>query len=422
MHKDTTIPFTNPAFRDELSELLREGAQRIIRQAVEAELGAFLEEHAGEHDARGRRALVRNGYLPSREVLTGVGPVRVRVPRTRDRSGAGRCFRSDLLPPYLKKTRRVEAVIPWLYLKGISTNDFGEALTALFGESVRGLSPATVARLKGGWEREYAQWRERDWHGEEFVYLWADGIYVNVRGEERRCLLVVVGCDTRGRKRFLALEAGFRESKESWKAVLLSLRDRGVKAAKLAVGDGGLGLWSALAEVFPETRAQRCWVHKTANVLDKLPKRVQGEAKSMLHEIWGSDTRMNAHKALTRFLATWEGKYPRAAECLARDREELLAFYDFPAAHWRSLRTTNPIESTFATIRLRTAKTRNCLSEKTALSLVHQLAMSAEKRWRRLRGFRHLADVIADVRFIDGVDEKETGGRAAGFKTAIHQI
>ena len=422
MHKDTTIPFTNPAFRDELSELVREGAQRIIRQAVEAELGAFLEEHAGEHDLRGRRALVRNGYLPSREVLTGVGPVRVRVPRTRDRSGAGRCFRSELLPPYLKKTRRMEAVIPWLYLKGISTNDFGEALTALFGESVKGLSPATIARLKEGWEREYAQWRERDWHGEEFVYLWADGIYVNVRGGERRCLLVVVGCDARGRKRFLALEAGFRESKESWKAVLLSLRDRGVKAAKLAVGDGELGLWSALAEVYPETRAQRCWVHKTVNVLDKLPKRVQGEAKSMLHEIWRSDTRAHAKEALTRFCATWEAKYPKAAECLARDREELLAFYDFPAAHWGSLRTTNPIESTFATIRLRTAKTRNCLNEKTALCLVHQLAMSAEKRWRRLRGFRHLADVIADVRFTDGVEEKETGRRAAGFRMAIHQI
>ena len=413
MHEDTTIPFTKPAFRDELSELVREGAQRIIRQAVEAELGTFLEEHAAARDTRGRRAVVRNGYLPSREILTGIGPVRVRVPRTRDRSGAGRCFRSELLPPYLKKARRVEAVIPWLYLKGISTNDFGEALTALFSESVKGLSAATIARLKGGWENEYAQWRARDWAEEEFVYLWADGIYLNVRGGERRCLLVVVGCDARGRKRFLALEAGFRESKESWKAVLLSLRDRGVKAAKLAVGDGGLGFWSALAEVYPQTRTQRCWVHKTVNVLDKLPKRVQGEAKSMLHEIWRADTRTSANKAFERFLATWEAKYPRAADCLARDREALLAFYDFPAAHWQSLRTTNPIESTFATIRLRTAKTRNCLSEKTALSLVHQLAMSAQKRWRRLRGFRQLACVLADVKFIDGIDERETGRKAA---------
>lgn len=422
MREDTTIPFRNPALRDELSELVREGARRIIRQAVEAEFEAYLEAHAGEHDAQGRRAVVRNGYLPSREVLTGVGPVRVRVPRTRDRSGAGRRFRSELLPPYLRKTRRVEAVIPWLYLKGVSTNDFGEALTALFGESVGGLSPASVSRLKEGWEREYAEWRERAWHGEEFAYLWADGIYVNVRSGERRCLLVVVGCDARGRKRFLSLEAGFRESKESWKAVLLRLRERGVKAAKLAVGDGGLGLWSALAEVYPETRAQRCWVHKTANVLDKLPKSVQVEARPMLYEMWRADTRERAEKAFERFLATWEAKYPKAAACLARDREELFAFYDFPAAHWRSIRTTNPIESTFATIRLRTAKTRNCLSEKTALSLIHQLAMSAEKRWGRLGGLRHLADVITDVRFIDGVNEKETGREAAELKTAIHNI
>ncbi len=421
MREDTTLPFRSPALRDELSELVRAGAQRIIRQAVEAELAAFLEEHA-DHDARGHRAVVRNGYLPSREVLTGVGPVRVRVPRTRDRSGTGRRFRSELLPPYLRKTRRVEAVIPWLYLKGVSTNDFGEALTALFGASVGGLSPASVSRLKEGWEREYAAWRERDWGVEEFVYLWVDGIYMNVRSGERRCLLVVVGCDARGRKRFVALEPGFRESKESWKAVLLRLRERGVKAAKPAVGDGGLGFWSALAEVYPETRAQRCWVHKTANVLDKLPKSVQSEARPMLYEMWGADTRARAESALARFCATWEAKYPKAVDCLARDREELFAFYDFPASHWRSIRTTNPIEATFATIRLRTAKTRNCLSEKSALSLAHQLAMSAEKRWGRLGGVRHLANVVTDVRFVDGVSEKETGREAAGLRTAIHNI
>ena len=320
MREDTTIPLRSPAFRDELSDLVREGVQQIIRQAVEAELRVFLEEHADEHDAQGRRAVVRNGYLPSREVLTGVGPVEVQVPRTRDRSGAGRRFRSELLPPYLRKTNRVEAVIPWLYLKGVSTNDFGEALRALFGGSVGGLSPATIARLKEGWDREYAAWREREWPGEEFVYLWADGIYVNVRSGERRCLLVVVGCDARGRKRFLALEPGFRESLESWKAVLLSLRDRGVKAAKLAVGDGSLGCWSALAEVYPETRAQRCWVHKTANVLDKMPKSVQGEAKSMLHEMWGADTREHAKNTFERFCATWEAKYPRASSAWRRTR------------------------------------------------------------------------------------------------------
>ena len=305
--------------------------------------------------------------------------------------------------------------MPWLYLKGISTNDFREALQALFGESVKGLSATSVARLKGGWEVEYAQWRERDWGGEEFVYLWADGIYVNVRNEDRRCLLVVVGCDVRGYKHFLALEAGFRESKESWKAVLLSLRDRGVKAAKLAVGDGGLGFWSALAEMYPETRVQRCRVHKTVNVLDKLPKRLQGSAKSMLHEIWRADTRAESAQGVRALPRHLGGEIPPPGPPTAWKGtvKLLLAFYDFPAAHWGHLRTTNPIESTFATIRLRTAKTRNCLSERTALSLVHQLAMSAQKRWRRLRGFRHLAVVLADVRFIDGVDERETGRKAA---------
>jgi transposase-like protein len=413
MGNDTIVSFCDPAFRDELSDLVRDGAQRIIRQAVEAELKAFLDEHAGERDAEGRRAVVRNGYQPAREVLTGVGPVTVQVPKTRDRAGDGRCFRSELLPPYLKKAKRLEAVLPWLYLKGVSTNDFDEALKALFGESVKGLSPATIVRLKRGWEAEYADWRQKDWHGHEFVYLWADGIYVNVRGDERRCVLVVVGCDVHGRKHCLAIEDGLRESAESWKAVLLSLRDRGMDATKLAVGDGALGFWAALAEVYPETREQRCWVHKTVNVLDKLPKSLQGAAKSALHEIWQAASRASAEKAFDRFIATYEAKYPKAVQCLVKDHTELLAFYEFPAAHWQHLRTTNPIESTFATIRLRTRKTRNCVSAKSGLSLVHQLAMSAQKRWRRLRGFRQLADVVAGVKFIDGIDEREVSRKAA---------
>jgi putative transposase len=261
MGNDTIVSFSDPAFRDELSDLVRDGAQRIIRQAVEAELKVFLEKHADERDEAGRRAIVRNGYQPRREVLTGVGPVPVQLPKTRDRAGEGRYYRSELLPPYLKKAKRLEAVIPWLYLKGVSTNDFDEALKALFGDSVKGLSPATVTRLKRGWEAEYAEWRQRDWRGHEFAYLWADGLYTNVRAEERRCILVVIGCDVHGRKHFLAIEDGFRESAASWKAVLLSLKDRGLDAAKLAVGDGALGFWAALAEVYPETREQRSWVH-----------------------------------------------------------------------------------------------------------------------------------------------------------------
>jgi len=413
MSDDTIVCFSNPAFRDELSDLVRDGAQRIIRQAVEAELKGFLDAHGSERDSEGRRAVVRNGYLPEREVLTGVGPVRVQVPKTRDRAGEGRCFRSELLPPYLKKAKRLEAVLPWLYLKGVSTNDFDEALKALFGESVKGLSASTITRLKRAWEAEYAAWRKRDWRGHEFVYLWADGIYVNVRAEERRCVLVVVGCDIHGRKHFLAIEDGFRESAQSWKALLLSLKDRGLDAAKLAVGDGALGFWAALAEVYPATREQRCWVHKTVNVLDKLPKSQHGDAKSALHEIWQADSRAVAEKAFDRFVAIYEDKYPKSVECLVKDRSELLAFYDFPAAHWQHIRTTNPIESSFATIRLRTKKTRNCVSAKSGLSLMHQLAMSAQKRWRRLRGFRQLADVVAGINFIDGVDERTISRNAA---------
>lgn len=413
MGQDTIVSFSDPAFRDELSDLVRQGAQRIIRQAVEAELKAFLEAHERDRDERGRRAVVRNGYQPEREVLTGIGAVKVQVPKTRDRAGEGRCFRSELLPPYLKKAKRLESVLPWLYLKGVSTNDFDEALRALFGESVKGLSPPTIARLKRGWETEYAEWRQRDWRGHEFVYIWADGIYVNVRSDQRRCVLVVVGCDVRGNKHFLAIEEGFRESTESWRALLLSLRDRGIEAPQLAIGDGALGFWAALAEVYPTTREQRCWVHKTVNVLDKLPKTLHGPAKSALHEIWQAEARANAEKAFDRFIATYDDKYPKAVECLRKDRDELLAFYDFPAVHWQHIRTTNPIESTFATIRLRTRKTRNCVSARSGLALMHQLATSAQKRWRRLRGFEQLADVIAGVKFIDGVDERTISRKKA---------
>jgi transposase-like protein len=413
MPNDTTIAFADPAFADELSDLVRAGAQRIIKQAVAAELEAFLAAH-DDTDAAGRRQVVRNGYQPQRDVLTGVGPVPVRLPKTRDRAGRRRCFRSSLLPPYLKKAKRLEAVIPWLYLKGVSTNDFDEALRALFGDSVPGLSASTISRLKAAWQAEYADFQTQDWRGHEMVYLWADGVYINVRAAERRCVLVLIGCDTHGRKHFLAIEEGFRESAESWKAVLLSLRDRGLTVPpKLAVGDGAMGFWQAMAKVYPSTRPQRCWVHKTANVLDKLPKRVQPQAKSALHAIWQADTRAHAEAAFDRFVATYQDKYPKATDCLAKDRQALLAFYDFPAAHWQHLRTTNPIESTFATIRLRTDATRNCVSAQSGLALVHQLAMSAQKRWRRLRGFKQIADVVDGVRFIDGVDERTLSRKAA---------
>ena len=274
MSNDTTVPYQNPAFYDEMTDLIRAHAQAAIRQAILAELEIFLGQH-DDTDESGRHHVVRNGYQPERQVLTGIGSVTVQLPKTRDRAGHGRCFRSLILPPYLKKTRRLEAVLPWLYLKGVSTNDFDEALTALFGASVGGLSPSTISRLKSVWSKDYEAFCQCDWRDCEMVYLWADGIYINAREADRRCVLVLVGCDTHGRKHFLAIDEGFRESTESWKALLLSRRDRGLRAPKLAVGDGGMGFWAALSEVYPATRHQRCWLHKSANVLDKLPQRVQ---------------------------------------------------------------------------------------------------------------------------------------------------
>lgn len=406
MQDNTTVPFPGTEAADGLSELLRRGAQRLIHEAVESELEAFLEQHRERRDERGRRAVVRNGYLPEREVLTGVGPVTVKVPRTRDRSGEGATFHSALLPPYLRKTKSVEAVLPWLYLKGISTGEFDEALAALFGRQVKGLSANTISRLKSVWEDEYVEWQRKALDTKRFVYLWADGVYLNVRMEDaKQCVLVVIGVDEHGYKHFLAIEDGYRESTQSWREVLQGLKARGLEVApQLAVGDGALGFWAALAEVFPTTRHQRCWVHKTANVLNKLPKGAQAKAKEALHAIWMAESREDAERALDAFVARYQDKYPKAAAALVNDRDELLAFYDFPAAHWAHIRTTNPIESSFATVRHRTRKTKNCLSRRTGLAMVYKLAMSATKGWRRLRGFHQLGQVIRGVKFVDGVE------------------
>jgi transposase-like protein len=307
MSDDTTISFASPEFEDQLSEMLRSGARRLIAAAVEDELADFLAQHAERRDGQGRQAIVRNGYQPERSILTGIGEVNVKMPKTRDRSGQGMGFRSALVPPYLKKTRRVEEVIPYLYLAGVSTNDFDGALKALFGERVQGLSANSISRLKRVWEGEYEAFKQIDWHGKLFVYLWADGIYLNIRAAERRCVLVAIGCDSAGRKHFLAIEDGFRESKASWKALLLRLKDHGFEIApELAIGDSALGFWAALAEVFPTTRTQRCWVPKTANVLDKLPKSMQPKVKAALHEIWQASDRQSAERAFDRFVKTYE--------------------------------------------------------------------------------------------------------------------
>ncbi len=390
-----------------MTGLLRSGARDLIAQAVQAELAEFLFRYEEVTGDLGRRQVVRNGYLPQREIMTGLGPVDIKVPKTRDRSGQKIHFRSELLPPYIKRTKSVETVLPWLYLKGISTGDFSEALAALLGENAKGLSSGTISRLKQVWIQEYDDWRTRDLSKERYVYIWADGIYFNVRSDDaRHCILVIIGVTEGGHKEFLAIEDGYRESEESWTEVLLDLKARGFKSPKLAIGDGALGFWKALRKVLGQTRSQRCWVHKTANILNKLPKHSQAKAKQQIHDIWMAATRKDAEKAFDLFLETYQLKYPKAAQCLEKDREELLAFYDFPADHWVHIRTSNPIESTFATVRLRTAKTRGCVSRTTLLTMVFKLGLSAEKGWRKLRGFRRLADVINGIKFIDGVDEE----------------
>jgi transposase-like protein len=392
-----------PQATDPLHELLRQGARDLITQAVEAELATFLAQHAEQCLEDGRQAVVRNGHLPERTVQTGIGDVSVKVPKVRDRSGGGARFNSALLPPYLKRARSVEELIPWLYLKGISTGDYQEALGALLGEKAKGLSANTVSRLKKQWEDEHTAWRQMDLSDRRYVYWWADGIYSKVRMDDRLCLLVIIGVTEHGRKELVAVEDGFRESADSWEALLTHLRERGlITGPKLAVGDGAMGFWAALSKIYPQTEHQRCWVHKMANVLNKLPKSVQPKVKADLQDIWMAQTRDEAHKAFDRTLKRFEAKYPKAMACLAKDRDELLAFYDYPAEHWVHIRTTNPIESTFATVRLRTKRSRNCGSRATTLAMVFKLLQSAQKRWRRIKHFQKLELVINNVKFQDG--------------------
>lgn len=408
MTQDNLVEFKTPEtserFSDALSDLVRQGARQIIAQAVEAELSEFLSQYQCLRDESGRQGVVRNGYLPARTITTGVGEVDVQVPKVRDRTGSGIKFNSLLLPPYLKRSRSVEEVLPWLYLKGISTGDFGEALSALLGPEAKGLSAATISRLKTKWQQEHKDWQGRSLRHKRYVYVWADGIYFNIRGGERQCILVIIGVNDTGHKELLDMEAGYRESELSWKSLMLKIKDQGLQHdPQLAIGDGALGFWKALPQVFPTTRCQRCWVHKTANVLNKLPKKLQSGAKSELWEIYRAETKTDANQVFNRFIKTYEAKYPEAAECLAKDRDVLLAFYDFPAEHWKHIRSTNPIESTFATVRLRTVKTRGAVSTETVLPFVFKLVQSAQNRWLRIRGFNQLGEVIQGVQFQDGI-------------------
>jgi putative transposase len=412
MTKHNVIEFKKPEtfVDDPITDVLRTGARELLAEALEFEIEDYLSRYKDLRDNQNRRRVVRNGYLPEREIQTGIGPVPVKVPRARDLQpdqdpGPIR-FSSSLLPPYLRKTKSIEELIPWLYLKGISTNDFTEALGALLGKDSPGLSVSTISRLKSIWQDDLEQWQKRDLSHKRYVYIWADGIYCNVRMEERQCLLVIIGATEDGKKELLVLDSGFRESELSWTGPLLDLQHRGLKTPpKLAIGDGALGFWKALAKVYGTTRWQRCWVHKTANVLNKLPKSVQAKAKKKLHQIWMASHKAEAQRHFDEFITIYEAKYPKATECLQKDREVLLTFYDFPAEHWRHIRTTNPIESTFSTVRLRTAKVRSCFSSKTVLTMAFKLCECAQKKWQRLYGYRKLGKVIRGVKFINGIEE-----------------
>ena len=406
MRENSIVAFRNPSNfqEDPLTEVLRTGARKLLSQAVEAEVAGFLETHAALVDDAGHRRVVRNGYLPERTIQTGIGSVRVRQPRVRDRGDGGIAFTPAILPRYLRRTKSLEDLLPWLYLKGISTGDFSEALAALLGAEAPGLSASTITRLKEIWGGDAERWQQRDLTAKRYVYLWVDGIYFSARmEEEKQCILVVIGATSTGRKELLAITDGYRESAQSWRELLLDLKRRGlIKAPELAIGDGALGFWKALREVYGETREQRCWVHKTGNVLNKLPKGLQKKAKAHLQDIWMAETRNDAERAFDFFLAAYGPKYDKATACLAKDRDVLLSFYDFPAEHWKHVRTTNPIESTFATVRLRTYRTKGCLSRKTTIAMVFKLCQCAQRKWRKLDGSNHLAEIIRGGKFVNG--------------------
>jgi transposase-like protein len=423
MKEDTVVRLPRPGasvMDDPLLLVLRSGARQMLQQVIEAEVEAFIAMHAELEDAHGRRRVVRNGHAPEREIQTGIGPIEVRRPKVRDRGdgtdGERIRFTSKVLPPFLRRTKNVEELLPWLYLKGVSTGQFEEALAALLGPDAPGLSASTVRRLVAAWQQEHEHWQRRDLGTRRYVYVWADGVYFTPRlDHDRQCVLVLIGADADGRKELLAIEDGYRESTQSWRELLLRLRDENglATAPELATGDGALGFWKALHEVWPTTRQQRCWVHKTANVLNALPKSVHGKAKKDLHAIYQAENRADAEAAFDRFTGKYGAKYDRAVTCLAKDRTALLALYDFPAEHWKHVRTSNPIESTFATVRLRTDKTKGCLSRETALAMVFKLAKSAERHWRRLDGANRLGQLIEGIRFRDGEAVQDAEEQAA---------
>ena len=415
MNKDNVVQFGDrELFTDALTSLLQRGARQLIMQGVEAELDEFMSQFKDRQTQDGRAAVVRNGYQPERQIETAIGPVKVKIPKVRAKDGTPVTFHSALVPPYVRKAKSLEAALPWLYLKGISTGEMAAALEVLVGPDAKGLSASTVARLKQKWGKEYKDWCQRSLASDQWVYLWADGVYSGLRAADAKlCALVIIGVNERGEKHLLAIDGGIRESTQSWREVLLDLKARGMNSPKLAIGDGAMGFWAALDEVYPKTQQQRCWLHKTMNVLNCVPKSVQPKMTQALHNIWQAETREKAESAFDTFIQIYEPKYPKAALCLHKDRDELLAFYDFPAQHWQSIRTTNPIESTFGTIRHRTKRAKGCLTRDGMLHMMFKLGQCAQKKWRRLRGFDYLAKVITGVKFKDGIEATESNRSAA---------
>ena len=392
-----------------LTEVLRSGARQLLAQAIEAEVAGVLAAHVHLSTDDGRQRVVRHGHMPERAIQTGIGPVEVHQPRIRDRGAAGEDrirFTSAILPPYARRTKSLDALLPALYLRGISTGNLQEALSALLGKNAPNMSPSVLARLKAEWQGEFERWKKRDLSARRYVYIWADGVYLQARMEvEKQCILVIIGATPEGKKELVGFQAGYRESTQSWRELLADLKSRGLTVApELAIGDGALGFWKALEEEFCTTRQQRCWLHKTLNVLNKLPKSVQPAARADLQEIWMAENRADAEKAFNRFLAKYRAKYDKAVECLAKDRKALLAFYDFPAEHWKHIRTSNPIESTFSTVRHRTTRSKGCLSHETAMIMVFKLIHTAQASWRRLNGQNQLPKVITGVKFADGIE------------------
>jgi len=405
--RDFTLKESESLLRKSLEEIAMEGAYKMLKIALESEITDFIEKFSSITDSKGRRLITRNGYHNARDIVTGIGKLQVRVPRVRDlRSNIINpiIFNSTIVPKYLRRADKLEDLMPFLYLKGISSNDFSEVLSKLSGTEIS-LSSNTVLRLTEQWEQEYTEWSERDLSAKEYIYWWVDGVYFNVRGEkDKSCILVIIGATEDGSKELVAVHDGFRESELSWSGILLELKKMGLKKGpRLAIGDGFLGFWNALSKHFPDTIHQRCWVHRTANVLEKLPKSVQKQAKRDIWDIYLAPKKTEALKAFDKFVKTYQAKYPKAVECLLKTKDQTLAFYDFPAEHWRHIRTTNPVESTFATVRLRTYKTRACCKRNTIFTMVFKLVQAAEKKWQRLYGYKFIDDVLKGVKFIDGV-------------------